>query len=438
MKALIILFFVNITLLTHAQSDPIIEQKAAEFSEALVNEEFETVLKNLAPPAGVEIDAEMLRTVWSQIQEKFGAYQYKEAVINTLIEGKKIVSYQFFTFKNTLLDLKLSFNENKLIEAFYFLPHKVLELDLISNDQFTEEEIFVKTGKKIKLRGILTLPTASEKVPVIILVHGSGPQDMDETIGPNKIFQDLAHQLAEKGIAVIRYTKRTREYGGRPEMDLLNLTLFEETIEDAISAVDLAKKDKRIDKNNIFVLGHSLGGMSAPRIAQMSKNIKGIIIMSGNSRPLEVLLQEQFNYLFNEDNEITAEEEILLADFKTQLEALEKFRIEGKTNATLPMGLSSKYWEYLNEYDQIATAQDIAQPILILQGQRDYQVTTSDFELWNKSLSKKQNVTYKLYEKLNHLMHEGMGKSFPSEYQIKNELPSYLISDISAWIFAQK
>ncbi len=437
MKIKLVFLLSTFGLWANSQTYPNIEIKAAAFAEALVTEDFEAAVDYFTPKVLAQVDANKLKEIWNQVQGQTGVYQSKEAV-NVVEENATVVSYQALTFANTILDLKLAFDASESVAGMLFVPHKIIELDLQETELFAEEEISVETGKDIKLRGILTLPKNKSKVPAIVLVHGSGPNDMDETYGPNKLFKDLAHSLAKKGIAVIRYTKRTKAYSGPPQLDLNALTLYEETIEDAISAVDLAKKDKRIDKKNIFVLGHSLGGMAAPRIGALAKNTKGIIIMAGNARPLEQLVLEQYNYLINEDSVITAEEESLIVNYEGQLKELDNLKKNGKTDGILPLGLPTNYWQYLVEYNQVKTALELDKPILIIQGKRDYQVTIKDYQVWENAIGSKKNVQFKLYEFLNHQMREGTGPSYPAEYNIKSKLPTYLVSDIAAWVFAQK
>jgi len=72
---------------------------------------------------------------------------------------------------------------------------------------------------------------------------------------------------------------------------------------------------------------------------------------------------------------------------------------------------------------------------LILQGERDYQVTLKDLDIWKNELGKKKNVTIKSYPKLNHVFTEGEGKlSTPAEYQIAANIPVYVIDDLISWI----
>ena len=73
-------------------------------------------------------------------------------------------------------------------------------------------------------------------------------------------------------------------------------------------------------------------------------------------------------------------------------------------------------------------------PMLILQGERDYQVTMADLEGWRKALSGKSGVTIKSYPTLNHLFMPGEGKSKPSEYEQPGHVADVVVDDIAAWI----
>ncbi|HXP52792.1 MAG TPA: DUF3887 domain-containing protein, partial [Bacteroidia bacterium] len=210
-------------------------------------------------------------------------------------------TYTQCEFKTSTLDIELVFNSSLRIIGFHFVDPLKLQGSKYTpapydSGKYVTHKIFIKTGQ-YKMRGILTIPKDVVNPPVIIFVHGSGPNDMDESLGPNKTFRDLAAGLAAKGIATIRYDKRTKVYGSQFAEDLHNATLKEETIEDVISAVNMVSKLNRtlvdtdyigggfvnkvvrkinLDTNNIYVLGHSLGAMLAPRIAHESKKIKGI------------------------------------------------------------------------------------------------------------------------------------------------------------------
>ena len=156
-----------------------------------------------------------------------------------------------------------------------------------------EEKIIIGKNTKHPLNGILTLPDEiNNPVPAIVLVHGSGPSNMDEKVGKLTPFKDLAEGLANRGIAVIRYDKRTyahkKQFINKPDT-----SVKEETIEDAILATELLRNDSRIDSDKIFIIGHSMGGMLAPRIDAEGGNYKGLILLAGSPRRLEEIMIDQ-------------------------------------------------------------------------------------------------------------------------------------------------
>ncbi len=376
-------------------------------------------------------------------------------------------TYTLCHLKNATLDIELVFNASLRIIGFHFVdPLKVggpkyTPPPYDSVGAYTEKEITITTGD-YKLPGTLTLPKNVPNPPVVILVHGSGPNDRDETIGPNKTFKDLAIGLARKGIATIRYDKRTKVYGGQMAKNLHEATVKDETIDDVISAVNMVgklgqlnvdsnkseiKKESDVpkyvvyklclDSNRIYVLGHSLGAMLAPRIAHESKKIKGIIMMAGDSRLLEDVMIYQNTYLSSLDT-VSAHKSSnaeRVAAMDKQLELAKKPDLKPNTpDSLLPYNVAAPYWIDINHYNQIKMAQDLTMPILLIQGERDYQVTMVDYNLWKEKLGDKKNVTFHSYPKLNHLFMEGEGKSVPAEYEKQGHVPMYVINDIANWI----
>ena len=100
----------------------------------------------------------------------------------------------------------------------------------------------------------------------------------------------------------------------------------------------------------------------------------------------------------------------------------------------LPLGLPAKYWLDMRGYSPPEAARDLKQPMLILQGGRDYQVTMQDFEGWQNALSSRQDVQFKMYPRLNHLFIEGEGNSTPAEYEQAGHVAEIVVDDIARWI----
>jgi len=286
-----------------------------------------------------------------------------------------------------------------------------------------------------RLPATLTMPKGEGPFPVVILVHGSGPNDRDETLAASKPFKDLAWGLATRRIAVLRYEKRTRHYPLECAAMLGSLTVEEETIDDALAAVNLLYEIEGIDNQNIFVLGHSLGGMLAPRIASQDSRLAGLIILAGATRRFEDLVLEQTMYLASLDGEIDKNEEERIEEIQRQVKKVKELDInEGE----VVIGAGRAYWQDLAKYNAVATAESLTVPMLVLQGEQDYQVTMEDFKGWTDALQGRDNITLKSYADLNHLFISGSGMSTPSEYEKPCNVAQIVIEDIVGWIEGQR
>ena len=350
-----------------------------------------------------------------------------------------LLLFPFFSLIGNPADHKSGVTLHPFPSDFSCKPDSAYELpDYVKKRRVKEKEIYIKTDVFL-IPGSLTYPRCKKNIPLVILVHGAGPQDRDATVGPNKIFKDLAWGLASKGIAVLRYDKRTLIYQERMKERYGNkITVMEETVSDVISAINLAKTLPRIDPQKIFVAGHSLGGMVAPRIASMKPGLAGIIVMAGNARPLEDIILEQVKYvsaLKVPQVTYTGSQNIPIDRLEQQVAVVKSPHLsEEIPTAELPMNLSASYWIDIKNYNHIAAAKNAKVPMLFLQGQRDYQVTLADFTIWKKELNNLDKISFKLYADLNHLFLEGTGISYPDEYNIKGNIPDYVILDIVNWV----
>ncbi len=160
-------------------------------------------------------------------------------------------------------------------------------------------------------------------------------------------------------------------------------------------------------------------------------------MMAGNVRALEDMILEQLIYILSENGLSDYEkEEIEKTKEQILLAKSASLALDTPSNQ-LPLNIPAKYWLDLRNYDPVKTAKKLKIPMLILQGERDYQVTMADYNLWYKSLSHKKNVSLKSYPELNHLFMEGTGKSTPGEYLEPKNISNYVIQDIANWIKKQ-
>lgn len=343
-------------------------------------------------------------------------------------------------FSKLLMMLSVTFNPQKQIIGIFITSQlgTYVMPDYVNGLSFLESKMdFGTDGWKIN--GTLTYPKDSGPHPLVIIVHGSGPLDRDGTTGNTKVYRDLAWGLASIGISVFRYDKRSNVHGSKLYMESYQgktYTAQDEVVDDALSAIQLLKGNSHVDSTRIFIAGHSQGGMMAPMIAQQSGKLKGIILLAANARPLQDMLIEQMEYLYPDSSVMEAKNYLQKKRIQQQAQYAKRKKLDPKTPTdSLPFGVSAAYWNFLNQYDQVKTFAKLPTPTLILQGSRDYQVTMTDFSLWQEAAKKRTARTDLIaYPKLNHLFITGEGRSLPAEYQLQGNMDAAVITDIKQWI----
>ena len=304
-----------------------------------------------------------------------------------------------------------------------------------------QEAIIVGKGTHYPLNGLLTLPEdISAPVPAVVFVHGSGSSNMDEKVIRLTPFKDLAEGLAAHGIASIRYDKRSFAHGRKLLRDKSRpLTVKTETIEDAILATELLRKDKRIDPENIFIIGHSMGGMLAPRIDAEGGNYRGLVLLAGTPRKLEEVMLGQTKAI---TDELPA---LLQPLLKKQAEKLQR-TFDGMYDLTdaqaqkkkVAGGTTVYYFKEMGEHPAENYLRELEKPLLILQGEKDVQVKPDiDFAAYRELLKAKTNVTFRLYEGLNHAFVPAVcGKisKATKEFSKEQHIGENVIADIAGWI----
>ena len=382
------------------------------------------------------VGIESLSSLWKSLEAQAGKYvshgQWKD------FPGLDGAVYSNISFENGKMALLITFNAGGMVSGLRIMPpfddNDEDEADrnadtAAARDDATADRNVTECAVQTKswtLPALLTGPDRErERTPIVILVHGSGPNDKDGSIGPNKVFKELAEELAAHGIASLRYDKRTLIYGQGAFSNPEKVTLEEETIDDAVSAAALAGS---MGFRHIFILGHSLGAACAPLIA-LQCSTSGIIMMAAPARPMKEMLEEQTKVVSQYNSPETMEQ------LRKATEAIQA--------------------DYLKEvdYDRIQTAQKIVGkdiPTLILQGERDYQVTMEDFGIWKEAFSTAcvtdgsdvtgkecvidSDIIMKSYPGLNHIFHKGEGAPSPAEYMQKGRIPEQVIRDIAGFI----
>ncbi len=342
-------------------------------------------------------------------------------------------------FAKTSVNVQFTLNQAGMVAGLFFrpadtpLPPVWKRPPYSKPASFKEREITVGTGEW-KLPGTLTVPIGKGPFPAIVLVHGPGPNDRDESIYSNRMFKDIAEGLASRGIAVLRYDKRTKVYGEK--MSSTAYTLQQETIDDAVAALSLARTEPEIDPKRVFVLGHSLGGYAIPRIAAHDGKLAGAIFLAANARPIEDVVLEQNEYMMQIRRGDTEADQRRMESLKQEI-AKVKSVAPGARNPPVVLGLPSAYFLDLKKYNPAADAARLQIPMLFLQGERDIQISMLDFEAWKTAMSGRKNAAFHSYPTLNHLFMAGEGPGTPTEYRIPGNVSPEVIEQIAKWLLTR-
>ncbi|MFD1334387.1 alpha/beta fold hydrolase [Oceanobacillus iheyensis] len=428
----IVLFF----MLVACSSDKTLEEQSKELIDNLIAGNFEDVRDSYFSP---------------QLQEAYTKAElqgsWKEMTVNedaeVTLESSKQQSFDVIEAiveqKESSMKVRMTWDEQSELVGFHMEPMQS-KRTLPSNVE--EEVMTIGEGTDFELEGTLTLPkNLDESIPGVILVHGSGPSDQDEAVYEYAPFRDLAYGLAEQGIAVLRYPKRSFVY---PEMQATfdnDLTVKEETMDDAVLAAQLLKEDNRIQTDEVFVVGHSLGGMLAPRIDQQA-DTNGMVILAGSPRSLWEIIYDQNIYflpkLVNDEEE--KKESIQMLEEEKRAGAALIDMTDEEAKETDVFTINGYYLKEMDEHDIGEIALHSNKPMLLLQGEEDFQVTMEqDFTMWQELLEEKDNATFKSYPELNHffITSQGPNKGTVEEYSIPGHVDEQVIEDIGQWIHKQ-
>ncbi len=407
---------------------------ARAFVEVLAKKDFASAVAQFDDTMKTAMPQATLEETWNGLVTQAGNFKQQG---KARAENRGAYTLVFVTcdFEKTKLDIRVALDQQTRVGGLFFGPATNVDYTAptyVKADTFREKEVTVGDGEWA-LPATLLIPVGTGPFPAIVLVHGSGPQDRDETVSVNKPFRDLAGGLASNGIAVLRYEKRTLHHAAKLASTKL-FTVKDETIDDALAAVAQLRKTDSIDPRRIFVLGHSLGGMLIPRIGKLDPNVAGLISLAGATRHLEDVIPEQYSYIFSLDGTISKEEQQKLDEAKQQQAEVKALKPSDSSSTKVVFGAPVSYWLDLADYDPPLLAKTLKQPLLILQGERDYQVTMADFNNWKAALANKQNATFKSYSELNHLFMSGTGKSTPADYDQVGHVDVRVLEDIVAWV----
>jgi dienelactone hydrolase len=408
---------------------------ARSMVDLMIQERYDEVVRDFDSTMRTALPPEKVAEVWRQIigQEQFGGVDTLRAIHT----GAYDIVYVRLRVGKALVEAKVVFHGSNQVAGFFIVP--VRPGDTYQAPSYADSTLFIERLVTVGespfiLHGRLSVPKGDGPFPCVVLVHGSGPHDKDESIGPNKTFKDLAWGLASRGIAVLRYEKRTLEHNARLFASKDTLTVFTEVIDDACGAIEVARGARNIDPSRVFLLGHSLGATLVPRIAAISKHLAGSILLAGAARPLEDVILDQMEYLLTL-GATTDSTTALVERVRRQVEMVKSLALTPTTTtSSLPLSLNASYWLDLRAHNPAREAATLAIPLLLLHGGRDYQVTNADVTLWKSALKSKKNARVIVYPDLNHLFVIGKKKATPEEYDMPGHVAKKVVEEIAAWV----
>lgn len=402
--------------------------------EKLQQADTDSVYEHMDDKMKAGIQPAQLKSMWQMLVMQMGEYggaedwQYVRAINMDIVTAR-------LSFRAMDLTYSCTYDGQGRLAGLFFTPapaKTTADEDADASCDFTEKSMTVVTDG-FELGATLTLPRGVDNPPCVILVHGSGPNDRDETIMQNKPFRDIAEGLAACGVASLRYDKRTYacaeamgKFAGEIDLDF-------EVVDDVLSAYRLlCGSGSLVDTSRIFVVGHSLGGMLVPRILSRERGLRGGVMMSANATRLDSVMLYQIGYLSAmQPGAVSAEAEALVRS----VENISRYGTDGfDCSIPAPAGTTMHYWQDILSYNQVEAAVAVAQPLLVLGCKGDYQVPPAEMEKWRKALGAKGNVSFKEYDGLSHIYMEAGEKPSPADYMKKSHVPQYVMEDIAEFV----
>ncbi|PLS17821.1 hypothetical protein CVD28_08970 [Bacillus sp. M6-12] len=419
-------------------------QKAKEFVAVAEAEKWEDAYKLLSKNLQSSLTSKLLPQFYSGLTAPYGKVsetKFKELKNDGV---HTMASFSVTAEKGSLeLVVRLT-RDGKVDDFFYDLPTNpasFLNPKYNHPENYSEKQVVIGEGT-FSLPGTLTVPKGEGPFPVVVLVHGSGAHDRDETAYVNKPFRDIAVGLANDGIAVLRYDKRTKVHPIKSSL-AHNFSIQEETVMDANLAMEKLKSLPEVDSRNIFVLGHSQGAFALPLIIENDKQkvIKGAIGVAGPPGKFQNLLLWQMEQQVKRAKQMNLPQEQIqaakenLAFFQEQIGLIndpqystDKFPANFK--------LQNPYWWYdIRDYVPAELAKKQNVPMLLLQGGKDMQVEPSQLDVWKKELANRSDVDYKQYPDMFHMLINYPGAvNGMTEYMTPGNVPEVFMSDIAKWV----
>lgn len=323
-------------------------------------------------------------------------------------------------FTTGWMDLTYTINSTSSVTGF-----KITVSDKLDENGYNETQFVYKVDAREE-NAVFTNTNKTEQSPLVIFVHDKDMYDKNSTIGVRKLFRDLAYALADNGVASVRYNR---------------MVLENEDVEDSIALMKAELKAvyeaslslEGIDPNRVYVLGYGIGGYLLPNLVD-DLPIQGMILSSAPYEKIHYSMYEEEIY------EIDCDKTMLEQNKNVRKQEIEnsKLLIDSLVNPEDfyqdIFGYSSSFWIELQTYTVAEKLNTFARPIMVTHGSNDYHVVSSSHNVWKHELADVQNVTYKYYKNMDHLLSINNKTSLPSDQLKEGSIASAYISDIVKFV----
>jgi dienelactone hydrolase len=409
--------------------------------ERLGRREYDAVVETFSETLAERLPAARLEAVWERQAWIVGGYADVGDVAHERSDGNHAVEVTVRGNYGLLgADVAVAGDRSRVVGLYFSTKQdgSYSPPAYADREAFEERSVTVDADAGCPLPGTASVPADRDgPVPGVVLVHGSGPADRDQSIGPQKPFRDLAWGLATRGVAVLRYRKRTAECSAPPE----KLTPDWVAVEDAVTAVDVLRSVPEVRDDAVAVLGHSLGGFLGPRIANRADGAAGLALLAAPGRSVWRSNLYQYRQVVAFDGELSDEE-------KSQIRRLERLgeRIDegGFPDDRQAFGQTGAFWTAVVDYDQVAVARDLSTsksssiPVAVHQAERDVQVhPEKSARAWREGLSdvSKAKADVRTRPRLDHLFLPRSGPSYVGRYYTEPEnVARSVVEALSGWV----
>lgn len=356
--------------------------------------------------------------------------------------------------------IKVLFTAFSLIAAAHELPMSLRPQEPKGAVPYYEEEVkYSNLTAGVTLAGTLTLPRSGKPSPAVLLIAGSGPCDRDETAFGHKPFLVLADHLTKQGIAVLRVDKR----GVGQSTGNYAVSTTEDFAADVLAGIEYLKTRKEVDTQQIGLIGHSEGGLIAPMVAVKSNDVAFIVLMAGQGVTGEATLytqetlisramgvpeeqishqldfQKQVLTVIKNESDLEKADKLLREIIAKQLANLPKEEQQTSANAMEAQlkRCNSKWFRYFLTYDPITSLKHLKIPVLVINGQLDWQVSPKqNLPVIAKILEEAGNRNYRIIEfpKLNHFFQTCETGSILEYGKIEETIAPVVLDTLSGWI----